>query len=750
MPARRTARAGVGRTHEHPDRVLHRVDALARNLWWTWNPDPQRLFAALDPVLWEATNHNPIAVLAGLSPERGAALAEDPVLLSLLRRCELQWAGYLGAKTWFQRTATPQQKRIRVAYFCAEFGLHECLPQYAGGLGVLAGDHLKSASDLGLPLVGVGLLYRSGYYHQELRRDGTTRVLYPRYDFSLLPISDTGRLVHVPLRRREVQARIWQVQVGRVPLYLLDTDVSGNSPRERAITARLYGGDPETRIQQEIVLGVGGMRALQTLDIRATTFHLNEGHAAFCTLERLRQSLQQGQSWAKAIQRVRSTNVFTTHTPVPAGHDRFPPPLVRQYLGPLLEDAGLTPAEWLGLGRENPRDRREPFCMTVLALRLSGRCNGVSRVHGQVSRQMWLRVYDADRPARVPIGHVTNGIHTATWLAPEMRPLYDRYLKPRWSGASPTDNCWQRADRIPPAELWAVRNRLRRQLVHFIRQRLAHQLQRGCTPSAELTAALDAFDEDTLTIGFARRFVTYKRASLIFHDLPRLAHILGNPLRPVQLVFAGKAHPADRDGQRLARRIYQHARRTGLRGRVVLLEDYDLHVARLLTAGCDVWLNNPRPPQEACGTSGMKPPLHGGLNCSILDGWWPEAYNGRNGWAIDEGARKDSRTSPSATGISHASARTRAQQDREDAEAVYRLLENEIVPLFYERDPNGLPRRWIRRMAASMKTICGEFNTHRMLAEYLELYSAAKCARTRRVLGADPRDCVARTLSAGP
>ncbi len=699
-------RAGSGRVAR--PYVLERVAVLARNLWWTWNPDPQRLFAALDPVLWEATNHNPIAVLGSLSPERRATLQEDPAFAALLRDCERQLAHYLKARTWFQRTATLRQKRMRVAYFCAEHGLHECLPQYAGGLGVLAGDHLKSASDLGVPLVGVGLLYRSGYYRQELRPDGATRAVYPRYDFGRLPISDTGRRTAVPLGRREVHVKIWQVQVGRVPLYLLDTAVPENPPRDRAITERLYGGDAETRLQQEIVLGIGGVRALHALGVRATVFHLNEGHAAFCTLERLRQRLAQGQPWPQAVIHVRSTGVFTTHTPVPAGHDRFPASLIRRYLGPLLDRAGIAPAEWLGLGRENPRDRREPFCMTVLALRLSGRCNAVSKIHGAVSRRMWLRVFAADQPAKVPITHVTNGIHTATWLAPEMRSLHDRYLRPRWVGAAPTDNCWQRVGRIPPAELWALRNLLRRRLVHFIRQRLVQQIQRRCAPVSELIAACQTFDEHALTIGFARRFATYKRAPLIFRDVRRLARILGDPRRPVQLVFAGKAHPADLAGQRYVQRVYQYARQAGLRGRAVLLEDYDIQVGRVLAAGCDVWLNNPLPPQEASGTSGMKTPLHGGLNCSILDGWWAEAYNGRNGWAIGDRRR----------------GRTRAEQDGEDAEAIYRLLESAIVPLFYERDRNGVPRRWMRRVIAAMKTIGGQFNTHRMLAEYVGVYSS--------------------------
>ena len=708
MPIRRSRKS---KPRVHSGQSLHdaleRVDALARNLWWSWNPDAQRLFAALDPVLWEATNHNPTRTLAELPDERRAALQQDAGFLALLRDCERQLSRYLTARTWFQRTATPAQRRVRVAYFCAEFGLHECLPLYAGGLGILAGDHLKSASDLGIPLVGVGLLYRSGYYRQELHADGTTRAVFPRHDFTRWPIADAGCTIAVPMGRREVHAKVWKAQVGRVPLYLLDADIPANKPRDRVITERLYGGDQETRIRQEILLGVGGVRALEALGMRPTVFHQNEGHAAFCGLQRLRQLRAAGVSLARAVQRVRESSVFTTHTPVPAGHDRFPPTLMMKYFGPMLDDLRMSRAELLALGRENPHDRREPFCMTVLALRLSERCNAVSKLHGETSRRMWTRAYGTEKPSHVPIGHITNGVHAATWLAPEMRPLYERYLKPRWTEAGPEDDCWQHADRIAPAELWHVRNLLRRRMVQFIRERLTQQIERRCAPPADLFAVLETFDENALTIGFARRFATYKRAPLIFRDVRRLAGILGDPRRPVQLVFAGKAHPADAAGQALAQQIYKHARDGGFRGRVVLLEDYDMHVGRMLTSGCDVWLNNPLCPQEASGTSGMKPPLHGGLNCSILDGWWPEAYNGRNGWAIGDGQP----------------ARTRGGQDRRDAEAVYRLLEAEIVPLFYDRDRTGVPRGWVRRMAASMKTICGRFNTHRMLAEYLGLYA---------------------------
>ncbi len=699
----------IGGTRPRQD-LLSRVDAIARNLWWSWNPDAQRLLAAIDPIEWQATNHNPILMLNELSEERAATLREDRAFHDLLESCERQLDHYLNARTWFARTASRQRKRLRAAYFCAEFALHESLPIYSGGLGVLAGDHLKSASDLGIPLVAVGLLYRCGYYRQELRPDGSTRPVYEHYDFADLPIYETGHTVGIPFGKRLVHAKVWQVDVGRVALYLLDTDIPANRSRDRQITRHLYGGDQQMRIEQEILLGVGGTRALRALGINPTVFHLNEGHAAFCILERLREMRVGGASLENAKRRVARSTVFTTHTPVPAGHDRFEPQLFLRYFRPRLEELGIHRDELLALGRENPDSHDEPFCMTILALRVSARRNGVAELHGQTSREMWTGVFNTDNPVDVPIGHITNGVHTETWLAPEIRPLYERYLKPRWVGASPHNNWWRRTDRIPAEELWRIRALLRRKLVEFTRARLREQIQRRAGDVRELVAALDTFDEDALTIGFARRFATYKRAPLIFHNRKRLAAILNDAQRPVQLVFAGKAHPADQPGQAYVQHVYEMAKRAGFRGHVAFIENYDMQVGRLLTSGCDIWLNNPIPPQEASGTSGMKPPLHGGLNCSVLDGWWPEAYDGHNGWAIH----------------SAQDARSDAARDRLDAEAIYHAFESEIVPLFYRRDRDGIPRKWIRHMLASMKTVCGQFNTHRMLAEYLELYSPDK------------------------
>jgi starch phosphorylase len=699
-------RMRAARTSPQAGDVFERVTDLAFNLQWTWNSEAQRLFAALDPTLWRAANHNPIKMLENLPSERRDALADDAAFVAQLRKCEQQLAHYLKAKTWFKRTAKGHDKRLLVAYFCSEFALHESMPQYAGGLGVLAGDHLKSASDLGVPVVGIGRLYRHGYYQQELRPDGSTRVVYPHYDFREWPLEDTGQTIAVPIARRMVYAKIWKLPVGRTALYLLDADISRNKPSDRALTRYLYGGNAESRLQQQVLLGVGGLRALEALGIRPTVYHLNEGHAAFCGVDRVRKLRAQGKSFERAVELVRASTVFTTHTPVPAGHDRYPWKMVVRQLAPIGEAIGVPWQEFLALGRENPADHKEPFCMTVLAMKLSGRVNGVSKLHGEVSRKMWRTAYGVRSPAKVPIGYVTNGIHTQTWLAPEIEPLYRRHLKPRWVGAGPNDNWAARADRIPPAEFWAVRSMLRARLVNFIRERVLEQIQRRLGPVEDYVAAHETFDEDALTIGFARRFATYKRAPLIFRDGKRLAAILNDHERPVQFVFAGKAHPNDAAGQAFVQRVYREARSAGLRGRVVVIEDYDMYVARLLIAGCDVWLNNPLRPMEASGTSGMKAALHGGLNCSVLDGWWPEAYGQHNGWAIGDGRKL----------------KTQAQQDRYDAEAIYELLEQQIVPLFYARDRNGVPHRWVRMMVNSLKTIGCRFSSHRMLGEYVKSY----------------------------
>jgi starch phosphorylase len=688
----------------HPGEIRERLECLARNLHWSWDAQTAMLFESLDPALWRAVDRNPLRVIRSVDAARWAVLADDRGFRDRLAACEGSLRDYLRTKPWFARSASRREKKLHVAYFCAEYAVHECMQIYAGGLGVLAGDHLKSASDLGIPLTAIGLLYRHGYYRQQLQSDGSTRVVYPTYDYADWPIEDTGLEIEIPLMRRTIRARIWKMMVGRVELYLLDTDLADNKPKDREITRFLYGGDSEYRVQQEVVLGIGGRIALDALGIEPTVYHLNEGHAAFCALERVRRFMLEGAGIDDAMQAVRQSSVFTTHTPVPAGNDRFEPTLTWKYLGPMAREMGLSRRQLLTLGREDPTDLTEPFCMTVLALKLSEHCNGVAELHGDTSRRMWMKTYDADSPADVPIRHVTNGIHVQTWLAPEASRLYDRYLKPKWNGAGPDDDWWAKVDRIPPAELWAMRNMLRARMITFIRGRLARQIARRGGPIEDLIAAHETFSDEALTIGFARRFATYKRAPLIFRDARRLASIVGDPDRPVQFVFAGKAHPLDPEGKAFIQRIYRHAHRAGFRGRVVIIEDYDMQIGRMLTSGCDVWLNNPVRPMEASGTSGMKPPLHGGINCSILDGWWPEGYNRRNGWAIGDGRVLSSR----------------ARQDAYDAECIYDLLEQEIVPMFYKRNRSGVPTRWVKRMAASMKTIPAQFSTHRMLADYLD------------------------------
>ncbi|TVQ75158.1 MAG: alpha-glucan family phosphorylase [Phycisphaeraceae bacterium] len=699
----RSRKTQTTKTHSGSKDVFGRLEAVARNLWWTWNPRAKRLFESLDPALWRATGHNPLKTINRLDTLRRQVLQEDTRFLSELAGVEKELREYLGCKAWFDRTVSGKQKKLQVAYYCMEYGLHESLPLYSGGLGILAADHLKSASDLGIPLVGVGILWRYGYYRQEITADGEVRILYPQTDFAEIAAVDTGKSVTIPIGRSKVTAKIWRVEIGRVTLFLLDTDHAKNTPKDRMLTHNLYGGDNEYRIRQEILLGVGGLHALKKVGIEPTVHHLNEGHAAFAALERVRLLVKSRTKLDAAIAEVRSSSVFTTHTPVPAGNDRFEPKLFNKYLKWYADDLKISNKELLAFGREDETDKTESFCMTVLALKLSERCNGVAELHGETSRGMWMRVFGAKEPVEVPIGHVTNGIHPETWIADEARSFYDKHLKPRWVGAGPEDDWWAQASSAPAEELWNLRQTLRRKLVAQLRlilreQYLSHQ------DDPELAHMLyETLDEDALTIGFARRFATYKRAPLIFRDPDRLARILGNADRPVQFIFAGKAHPRDAEGNEFVRIVAKHTRETPFRGRIFIVQNYDTSIGRMLTQGCDVWLNNPVRPMEASGTSGMKPPLNGGLNFSILDGWWPEGYNGKNGWAIGDGSARA----------------TRAEQDEVDAEAMYSVLEREIVPMFYKRNGQGIPVQWVERMGESMRSICCKFSTHRMLADYL-------------------------------
>jgi len=694
---------------------LEGLRRLAYNLRWSWNHDTIELFRRLDRELWEEIGHNPVLLLGRVEQARLEAAAADAGFLAHLERTLADLEHYLSAElTWFAQ-ADSSWKGPLVAYFSAEFGLSESLSIFAGGLGMLAGDHLKSASNLGVPLVGVGLLYQQGYFRQYLNTAGWQQERYEDNDFHTLPLTLQRRSDGSPLRvevnypGRRVLAQVWQAQVGRVPLYLLDANLEANTPEDRDITDQLYGGDLEMRLKQEILLGIGGYRALEALGLNPSVYHMNEGHAAFLSLERLRRLMQrEGLSFAEAREAASAGLVFTTHTPVPAGHDHFPPELIERYLGEYARELGLGLNGFLALGRKNPADGRETFGMTTLALKLAAHANGVSRLHGQVSRRMWQELWPGVPEEEIPIGYVTNGVHFQSWISLEMNQLFERYLGPRWREEPADRALWQEVWRIPSEELWRTHQRRRERLVNFARYRLREQLvQQGAT-EAELEAALGVLDPDALTIGFARRFATYKRATLIFSDPERLLRILSHPTRPVQLVFAGKAHPRDEEGKRFIQQVVEFARQPAFAKHLVFLEDYDMAVGRALVQGADVWLNNPRRPLEASGTSGLKAMANGALNLSTLDGWWDEAWQDADpaepiGWAIGRGEDYSDLT----------------LQDHLEAEALYALLEQDVVPAFYER-ANGLPRRWLERMKASIATLAPRYNTHRMVREYTQ------------------------------
>ncbi len=692
-----------------PDR-LRSLQTLAYNLWWCWNADAVALFRRVNPDLFEALDHSPIRLLGATSQNRFEELGQDDGFLAHLDRVCAALEHYMASPTWFGTTFKAESD-TRVAYFSAEFGIHESVPVYSGGLGVLAGDHLKSASDLGIPLVGISLMYREGYFRQYLNVDGWQQERYPENDFFTLPLvaemDSSGKpiLVTAPLPGREVKLRIWHIQVGRVPLYLLDANIPENRPEDRAITSQLYGGDQHTRIQQEIILGIGGIRALQAMGKTPTVCHMNEGHAAFTSLERIRTLMQENHlDFATAAEAVKAGTCFTTHTPVPAGNDAFPMSMIEQYLGDYMAHMGIDRNALAALGRQHPENEQEPFGMTVLALKLANVSNGVSKLHGTVSRKMWTDLWPEIPTNEVPITSITNGVHTQSWLSPEIASLYDRYLGIQWE-ERPTDFAiWKRVEQIPDAELWRTHERGRERLVAFARTRLRSQLKRRGTPPSEVAQADEILDPDALTIGFARRFATYKRGDLIFRDAERLQSILNSHERPVQIIFAGKAHPKDQGGKELIARVVQQSRKPEFRRHVVFIEDYDMNVARYLVQGVDVWMNNPRRPLEASGTSGMKVPCNGGLNLSILDGWWCEGYDGDNGWAIGAGEEYSDLT----------------YQDEVESRALLDLIERDIVPTFYNRGTDGLPREWIRRMKRSIMTLVPVFNTNRMVEEYTE------------------------------
>jgi starch phosphorylase len=690
--------------------VYERVWSMARNLWWSWDAEMVTLFRELDPVRWRQLDHNPLALLGEITLDELERRAGRHVLHSRLNHAYRRLQEYLGsARAWGKTHAGVLHARP-VAYFSAEFGLHESIPIYSGGLGILAGDHIKSASDLGIPLVGVGLFYDQGYFRQRLDAAGWQHEDYLDVEVKVLPLElaigpdSTPVMVRLPTRSGIIHARVWKVAVGRNALLLLDSDVEGNAPEDRELTARLYGGDGRVRVRQELLLGVGGVQALAALKIVPGVLHLNEGHSAFAILEMTRQRMAtEGLGFDEALRRVTRHTVFTTHTPVPAGHDRFAADLVEEHLGPLRDDLGISSDRLMGLGRVNPGEGHESFCMTVLALRCSRRANAVSSLHGEVSRAMWNGLWPARAEDEVPIGHITNGVHVHTWLAPQMRNLFDRHLGPDWAHSSGEPLVWEKIEGVEDGELWETHQVLKARLLGFVRNRSVWQAQRRGEPADGVEAARGVLSLDVLTIGFARRFATYKRAGMVFSDLEQMASLINDPQLPVQLVFAGKAHPQDVPGKKVLQQVAELTRNPRFAGKVVFLEDYDINVARHLVQGVDVWLNNPRRPLEASGTSGMKVVLNGGLNLSVLDGWWAEAYDGSNGFAI-------------GMGETHSAAET---HDRMDAEALYRALTEVVIPLYYQRDRDGLPRGWIARIKAAIRTLGWRFNADRMVMDYV-------------------------------
>ncbi len=709
-----------------PERLTPLRD-LAFNVRWVWHPETAELFVRLDRNLWETTGHNPVRLLGSIAQDRLEWAANDPVFLAHMDRAHENLTELLARSAWFQRYHRDLHD-FTIAYFSAEFGIAGCLPFYSGGLGVLAGDHLKSASELGLPMVGVGLAYKVGYLNQYLNADGWQQEAYRENDFYNMPLelmrdAEGHRLkVSLPFPGREVLLQIWRAQVGRVPLYLLDSNLAENSLEDQRITHQLYGGDRETRIQHEIVLGIGGVRALRLLGIQPDVCHINEGHAAFLAIERIRQIMTGRDLKFETARRVVSaSSIFTTHTPVPAGFDIFDPSLMRKYFTVFAEELGIGFDDLMRLGQEKADDSTQPFNMALFAMRNASYRNAVSRLHGKVSRHMWESEWQGYPESEVPVEHITNGIHTRTWISVEMRRLLNRYLGPGWSD-NPADTAeWQRLDQIPDEELWRTHMASKERLVNFAREHVATQIRNRGGPTMAEEEARRIFSPNRLTIGFARRFAAYKRATLLLRDRARLKRIITNPERPVQFIFAGKAHPADSAGKELIKQLAHFARDPEVRGSVAFLENYDMSVARYMVQGVDVWLNTPRRPLEASGTSGMKGAANGILNLSVMDGWWAEGFTSDVGWSIGHGEQYEDPE----------------YQDEVEANALYEILEREVVPLYYQRDEAGLPAGWTGKMKASMKTLAPVFNTNRMVGEYAERFYIPAARRSRTFLNGD-------------
>lgn len=690
--------------------IHEKLSELARNMWWSWQPDVTAIFREIDPKLWSALSHNPILLLREYGPDRLEARAREEVLHSRINAAYREWKEYMEATDTWGHTHAGVLGFRPAAYFSAEFGLHESFRIYSGGLGVLAGDHLKSASDLGIPLVGIGLFYHEGYFTQLVDGHGWQQEEYAHADPMDLPMREAlaadGKPVQVAIDTRtgRIHAKIWKVDVGRIPLYLLDSNIPENNPDDRRLTARLYGGDHRTRIRQELLLGVGGVKALTALGIKPRVVHMNEGHSAFAPLELIRMRMQNdGLSFDDSLREIAAMGAFTTHTPVAAGHDRFDGGLVEEHLGPLRDAIGLDYEGFQGLGRVDPHHHGESFCMTVLAFKTSRRANAVSNLHGVVSRRMWRNLWPWRSEEEIPIGHITNGVHVSTWLAQQIRVLYDRILPAKWYLRTGEPEVWAPFEQVKPTELWETHQSLKNRLIVYARYRLVQQGKRNGLRDQDLEQFQNVLDPQALLIGFARRFAPYKRADLLTRDLNLLERIVNDATRPVQFIFAGKAHPADDFGKQIAQRIYRLSQNPKLKGGVVFLEDYDMNLGRHLVQGVDVWLNNPRRPLEASGTSGQKVVLNGGLNLSVLDGWWAEAFDGMNGFAIGDG-------------LIHVNQEI---QDARDADSLMQVLTEQVVPIYYDRDQDDLPQDWIRRMKRSVRTLGWRFNADRMVMDYV-------------------------------
>ena len=702
---------------------IGRITEIANNLWWSWNTEFLRLFKKIDKDLWEKCDKNPVKFLKSVDQEKLEDASKDLSFVREYDKIVENFDNYMNSRdTWFSRKY-PDNRNDLIAYFSAEYGLDQTIAIYSGGLGILSGDHLKSASDLGIPLVAVGLLYKNGYFHQVIDAYGNQRPEYKDidlYDLPITPVKDidgNDLIIYIKFPKRRIYLKTWEVNVGRVKLYLLDSDIDINNIEDRDTTLRLYGGDQEMRIRQEIILGMGGVNVLKRLGLRPTVYHMNEGHSAFLNLEIIKNIIKEKQvSFEVAKDIASSKTVFTTHTPVPAGNDIFPLGLVEKYFKDFWPRLGLTREEFLKLGMK-PCEGLEPgFNMGILALKIAGKKNGVSKLHGEVSRELFSEVWPHIPAKESPITYVTNGIHTCTWLAPRLKELYNKYLMPYWQDNIHDDSTWERIKAIPDDKLWKVHTDRKIKLLALVKENVTNRLRREGVGYDEINEIVSKLNPDALTIGFARRFATYKRATLIFKDIERITQILNDENRPVQLIFAGKAHPADKEGQDLVRYIHEISMKPQFKGKIFLLENYSIEISRYLVSGVDVWLNNPRRPMEASGTSGQKASVNGVVNFSVLDGWWAEGYNQRNGWTIGTNAEYSSYE----------------EQDKADSESMYYTLENKIIPTYYDRDRNGISKRWMEIMKESIISTGGKYSTARMLVDYTEQLYMPLCNLTKK------------------